>query len=451
MKYQLFFVLHLLTFFNHVIAQQKPVVLTGATVIDLTNYGNGNDDVPDAVVIIQKGKIVKVGTKHKIKIPKNGEVIDVTGQYIIPGLIDGFSTINNQGQANAQLYMGVTTVSGGMRRDEGRGEFFYGAEPCPHIKQIESIPGDILDDTLEYKEKLSPDDIMRISRQLDKIDSLKAAGVSTILVHHRFPPDLLFKLMRQVKKHKMSIIGEINLMSYQTAMNAGFNSFVHTSRYLLGAMPDSVRIPNMRLPEDSTVFKKFVYYFRNFSIDTDSGFIKYAKQIAFSHTALMPTLSLNYSSLPNHENLWKEPASILLDPNDIWLPMDITTGKSNSIFSERRALRELEIEKGFVKWGAHYLTGSGADAFGTMPGISEHTEIELLHEIGLTRRQALAAATNNFSIFYGWKEIGLIEAGRNADLLVLSSNPIDNLKNLKKINMIWLSGKQINRSALLKK
>src|SRR5437868_3994427 len=91
-------------------AQQKPVALTGATIIDVKNYGNNNHDLHNTIVIIQNGKIKTVGSKLTTKIHPNAEVIDVTGKFIIPGLIDGFTTINNQGQANAYLYMGVTTV-----------------------------------------------------------------------------------------------------------------------------------------------------------------------------------------------------------------------------------------------------------------------------------------------------------------------------------------------------
>lgn len=451
MKHTLLFFLLLFILFNAANAQPRPIVLRGATVIDVSGFGNNNHDLENTIVIIQNGIIKNVGNTQTTKIPAEAEVINVTGKFIIPGLIDGFTTINNQGQANAYLYMGVTTVGGGMRRDVGRGEFFYGANPSPHIKQIESIPGDAWDDTLEQKEKLSPEDIARISRQLDNIDSLSKAGVSTILVHHRFPGELLGKLMRLQKKYKMSAIGELNLMPYQSAMDAGINSFVHTSRYILGAMPDSVRIPNMKAPEDTAVFRIWRNWVMNFPIDTDTGFINYANKIASSHTALMPTLSLLYSSLPNHKNLWKEPAAAVLDPKDIWLPMDTATGASSSIIKPKRALRELAIEKGFARAGAHYVTGSGADAFGAMPGISEHIEIEMLHNIGLSNRQALAAATNNFAVFYGWKNIGQIEAGRNADMLVLSANPIADLENLKKIDMVWFSGKRINRSELLKR
>lgn len=431
-------------------AQQIPIALTGATIIDVTNYGNDRNDLQNQTVIIQDGKIKKTGNKKTIKIPANAEVIDVTGKYIIPGLIDGFSVLNNQGQANAHLYMGVTTINCTYNHDNRRGDFFSGSNPSPNVHLIAVVPGFGLD-SLEYNGKLSPESFARIDHELDNLDSLKAAGFTVILAHHRFPQELLTKLMQQAKAHHISVIGELNSTPYQSAMDAGVNSFVHTSRYILGAMPDSIRIPYMHAPLDSLAHAHFFNYFMTFSIQTDTGFINYAKRIASSHTALMPTQSLEYSSLPDHKNLWKEPAATALNYKDIYLPMDTATGKSSSWITEKMAIRGIDIEKGFAKAGVHYVTGSGADAFGTMPGISEHTEIKMLHDIGLTNRQALAAATNNFSIFWGWNNIGLIQEGRNADLLVLSANPINDLENLKKIEIILLNGKRIDRNNLLKK
>jgi len=64
-----------------------------------------------------------------------------------------------------------------------------------------------------------------------------------------------------------------------------------------------------------------------------------------------------------------------------------------------------------------------------MPGISTHTELELLVRSGLTPREALAAATSNYSERFGWRELGLVEAGRRADLLILAADPtVDNLE-----------------------
>jgi hypothetical protein len=347
--------------------------------------------------------------------------------------------------------MGVTTISGGIPGDRRRGDFFIHASPSPRLKRIAAVPNDADKYGLYEKAKASPEDISGISQELDQLDSLKAAGFSTIIVHHRFPQELMRQVVKQTEAHGMSTIGEINMASYQNAMKEGINSFVHTSKYILGALPDSVRIPFMQSPFDSVATIRKNDFVSTFPIETNKDFVTYAKEVASSHTALMPTLSMLYSSLPDHKNLWKEPAALSLNYNDVWLPMDTLTGKSSSWITTERAVREIEIEKGFAKAGARYITGSGADAFGTMPGISEHIEITMLYNIGLTTRQALAAATNNFSIFCKWNDIGLVKEGRYADLLVLSANPLDDLKNLSKIEMVWLNGTFLNREALLKK
>ena len=113
------------------------------------------------------------------------------------------------------------------------------------------------------------------------------------------------------------------------------------------------------------------------------------------------------------------------------------------------AENELRIEEQYQNAGARYLAGSGTDAFGTLPGISLHTELKLLTRIGLTPRQALAAATSNFGELFGWNNVGQVKAGNNADLLVLDENPLRDISNLKKIRMVILNGEILDRDRLL--
>jgi imidazolonepropionase-like amidohydrolase len=109
------------------------------------------------------------------------------------------------------------------------------------------------------------------------------------------------------------------------------------------------------------------------------------------------------------------------------------------------------IEEQYRKAGARYVAGSGTTAFGTLPGISLHTELKLLCRIGSTPRQALAAATSNFGEIFGWKKIGQVKAGYHADLLVLDENPVTNIENLKKIRTVILQGEILDREKLLTK
>ncbi len=86
------------------------LVLAGGTLIDVTDWGRSANDIPDSVIFIRDGRILSVGTRATLPIPKGARVIDCTGKYLVPGLIDGFAGMNSQGQAKANLYMGVTTV-----------------------------------------------------------------------------------------------------------------------------------------------------------------------------------------------------------------------------------------------------------------------------------------------------------------------------------------------------
>lgn len=98
----------------------------------------------------------------------------------------------------------------------------------------------------------------------------------------------------------------------------------------------------------------------------------------------------------------------------------------------------------------HYLAASGAPVKGALPGISMHTELELLVRLGLSPREALAAATNNYSLQFGWNEIGQITPGRRADILVVDADPTHNIWNARRISGLILDGNVIDRERLLK-
>ena len=110
-------------------APPAPLVLVGGTVVDVTNWGRSARDLHDAIVVIRDGSITDVGSRAQSPFPKAHAVIDCTGKFLIPGLIDGFAGMNSQAQANANLYMGVTTVV--ARADYQRGFIDFDAQPSP--------------------------------------------------------------------------------------------------------------------------------------------------------------------------------------------------------------------------------------------------------------------------------------------------------------------------------
>lgn len=243
--------------------------------------------------------------------------------------------------------------------------------------------------------------------------------------------------------------------TYREAVEAGVQAFIHTARYSLDTVPPELRAEVARVPFGS----QKVYYAALLALTpNDPALQRQAAVFGSGKAGLIPTASHRYLDLPGHGNPWKEPIAAILDPKDVHLPADRTTGEraqpapgANPVgFLPSVALKLLEIDEQYRKAGARFLTGSGSDAFGTLVGISLHTELEMLVRIGLTPRQALAAATSNFGELFGWSTVGQVKAGYNADLLVLDENPVQDISHLKKIHKVILNGKVLDRDGFLK-
>jgi hypothetical protein len=241
------------------------------------------------------------------------------------------------------------------------------------------------------------------------------------------------------------------------------------NRYDLGVIPDELQRPLVDAPDGTAANTAYDYSQRLPA--TDAHLRTYARFLASHHAALMPTFSQYYVNLPDHRNLWKEPAAAILDPMHMFNPSNRVTGEMDYPLAnwQRRVppAGQRWFEEGLRKKAAqeaariwlinatifaafpHYLAGSGAPVDGAMPGISLHTELELMVRMGLSPREALAAATNNYALQFGWNELGLVAPGRRADILIVDADPTANIWNARRIAMLIVDGEPVDRDALL--
>lgn len=423
----------------------RALVLVGGTLVDVSGFGDSQADVKDSVIVISGGQIVAAGPRAEVKIPTGVEVVNVAGKYVVPGLTDTFTTLNNQAQANAYLYMGVTSIIGlGEPPGGRRGPLFLDASPGPRIYRLDwEWSGDA---------SASEPELIR------QIDALARSGVKALLLHYDMKPEQVRVIARRARELGVATIGELGLTTYREGIEAGVNAFVHTGRYSLDVAPPELRKEVAAYPFGPPRVKFYEYLVR-LSL-SDPALQRHAALLASGRVGLIPTASLLYLELPGHENPWKEPIAAILDPKDIHLPANPATGERDKVDSAENPMdgfpaglaeRMLEIDTQYRKAGARYLAGTGADAFGALPGISLHTELQLLTRIGLSPRQALAAATSNVGELFGWSNVGQVKAGYNADLLVLDENPAQEIGHLKKIRLVILNGKIVDRDRLLSK
>jgi hypothetical protein len=455
--------------------EPTPLVLIGGTVIDVTDWGHSAIDQQNSIVIIQNNRITDVGSRFLIQVPKGAQVIDCTGKYLIPGLIDGFAGINSQGQANAHLYMGVTTIVASA--DEQRGHIDSTANPKPHVYLLDSVGTtdnwSLLigheDWSTKLREGLHPVELSTedTARQINATAHLgtrvlwlgwniRAANAQWIIT----------------RAHQLGLVtyGQFVSTPYSVGIDANVDALLHMGRYEIGVIPDELQRPLVDDPFGAAASTARDY--AEHLPPTDPHWRNYGRFIASHHAALMPTFSLFYLNLPDHRNLWNEPAAALLDPANMYMPSDRKTGELNYSLStwtrhvpaigqrwmeenlrkkaDQSAMRLWRINQSIFSAYPHYLAASGAAAFGTMPGISLHTELELLVRIGLSPREALAAATNNYALQFGWNELGQIAPGRRADILVLDADPTTSIWNARRISTLIMDGNIVDRDSLLK-
>ena len=455
-------------------AAPAPLVLAGGTVIDVTDWGHSAHDLENAVVIIREGRIVEVGPAALVVIPKGARVIDCTGKFILPGFVDGYAGMNSQGQASANLYMGVTTVV--ARSDFEHGQVDYGAYPRPNILPIDTA-GTTDNWSLLAKEpawagklrerdrrlELSPEDT---ARQLS--DTVRL-GTRVILIGHNVRAANAQLIIARAHQLGLATYGEFVSTPYRVGVEAGVDALVHMDQYDLGLIPDELQRPLVDAPEGSAANTAFDYSQR--IPPADRHVYAYARFLASHHAALMPTFSMFYVNLPNHRDLWKEPAASILNPARMFNPTNVATGEMDyplpswsrrlPAFGQRwmqenqrkkaaqDAMRMWQINETIFSAYPHYLAASGAPIDGSMPGISLHTELELLVRLGLSAREALAAATNNYALQFGWNDLGQIAPGRRADILVVDGDPTVSIWNARRITNLILDGNVLDRDALL--
>jgi len=441
----------------------QKIAIVGGTLIDLDNYGHSTRDVVDVTVLIADGKIAAVGPGLQIPIPPDASRIDAHGQYLIPGLIDGWGALRNQSFADAYLYEGVTTVYVPTVVANGGGEgelkilmhpssgprLFLGA-PMTGYSEAGADPSDKpMREHRLHDRRLSNDQLIA------RIDKLADDGFRGVTTSYDVWPDQLDVIVAEARRKGIATIGEPAFTSYPYAIHAGIDTLIHDDHYSRELAPAAAKLA---LCDDLTDIRDVNRAV--FAADPASSEVTdYGTQLAKAHTTLMPTLAIEATAdALDVPNPWSARSAALINAADLDDPVNQATGASAWLESlpadKRERVREFArhkeaLDARYHQLGARFLAGSAATTYGIMPGSGMHLEVALLNRIGLSPREAIAAATTNYADAYGWRDVGRIEAGRAGDVLILDADPRVNVSALDHIKMIIFNGAEVDRDRLL--
>ena len=387
------------------------VAFVGATLVD----GTGSAAVPNATVVVVQGRIVAAGPSAGITVPANARRIDVRGQTIIPGLWDSHAHLHQLEWVPVYLAAGITTVRDmgnelsfltAMRRTVTSGRA-YG--PTILAAGLIDGPGPNAFGALSAE---TPDEGRAIVRRYH------ALGFEQMKLYSLLSPAVVGAVCDEAHKLGMTVTGHIpTSLTLLAAVDSGMDQVAHQP---------------IRGELGSDSLQRTIAY------------------LARKGTVVDPTSS--WGEIGGHAQ--SEPLQSF-QPVTALLPVTFLQSRaagwgvagSDTAAAHSRLARSLAVTKALHDAGVPIVAGTDEG----VPGFSLYRELELYVKAGFTPMEALRAATAIPARAARMaSEVGTVEVGKRADLLVLDANPLDDIANIRTVRLVMARGVVFESAALFR-
>jgi imidazolonepropionase-like amidohydrolase len=412
-------------------SRAQTLAIVGGALID----GTGRAPVADSAVVIEKGRIVAAGARSSVKIPHGATKIDARGKTILPGLWDIHAHFEQVEWGPVYLATGATTV-----RDCGN-EFEFITAVRDAIANGRGLgPRLLLAGILDGTGPLSLG-VERIDTpQQAKMwtDRYHDAGFQQMKIYSSVQLEELKVVAEEAHRLGMTVTGHIpeGLTAYQ-GVEAGMDQINHigyVTAIMRPALPSSAsRLDRMQADA---------------AVDINSPEAKKAVAFLLEHgTVVDPTIALSelYTANSTKPVRTFEPGLSKVAP-------ELTEALSfDAPPTPRSEIIEKVFEKEVQVVGALHRAGipivAGTDQ--AIPGHSLYREIELYVQAGFTPMEAIQAATIVPARAMGIdKEAGTIEAGKRGEVVILRSNPLESIRNIRTVEFVVTNGVMYNCAEL---
>ena len=419
-------------------------------VIDAT----GSPVRPDMTVVVEGQRIVDLGKSGHVQIPKSAKIVDASGKFLIPGLWDmHVHTIFGDWIPKDEKIILPLFVANGVTgvRDMGsdleavkqwRSQIAAGKLLGPRM----IVAGPMLDGPTPRFPSSVPVSDSASGRKL--VDDLKNAGVDFIKIQSLVPRDGYFAAASEANKLGITFVGHVpDAVRASEASSAGQKSIEHFT----GVFEGCSTIEDQLLKGRKTLGQNVATFNRERAKTLIELFAK-------NQTWQVPTLAWERGQwLVDDIDLSQDPL-IKYAPvawkNRTWamFKKDILETMDTDPLPVRKRFVQMELEMTLAMFraGVPFMAGTDTAAgIHIFPGFSLHQELALFVEAGLTPMQALQTATLNPAKFLGTTaNMGTVEKGKIADLVLLDANPLEDINNTRKIQAVVLAGRYFSRAQL---
>jgi imidazolonepropionase-like amidohydrolase len=265
-------------------------------------------------------------------------------------------------------------------------------------------------------------------------------------------PDLLRPLMDEASNFNLKVTAHLGLTDALTAARLGVSAIEHLS----GVPEAASRSPDRFFAEHRASFWRGWNYFEKSWAGLDSVALnRVAVTLAEARVTSVPTLVLHETfsrlddpAMLNNPDLKTVPDSIMKRWN---VPGMVAragwTVADYPAFRASRGKQDLFLRE-FRAAGGRIVAGTDASNQMLVPGLSLHSELELLVNAGLTPADAIQTATRNAAQLLGADSLGLIAPGKVADLVVLQANPLTDIRNTRTVMRVMVRGQLYQADSL---
>ncbi len=382
------------------------LALTGATIITM----RGDEVIPNGTIVIERNRIKAVGPSGNVAIPPDARRIDVSGHTIMPGIIDVHAHANFgdwSPQTNwayyANLAFGVTTMHDPSASTD---YVFYNSEMIKAGVMVG--PRLYSTGTILYGAEGSFKAIVNnFEDAMSHLRRLKAVGAFSVKSYNQPRRDQRQQIVEAARRLSMMVVPE-----------GGSTFFWNMTHILDGHTGVEHNLPIAPLYKDVV------------------------QLISKSKTGLTPTLIVNYGGLSGEyywyqkTNVWENKRLMTFTPASIVNARSrrrtMASDDDYSYVETSKALKRILDAGGKVQLGAH----------GQLQGLGAHWELWMLQQGGMTNLEAIRCATLYGAQYIGLdKDIGSLDVGKLADLVVMAKNPLDDIRNSESIVYVVLNGR----------
>ena len=441
------------------LANPHSLLLEHVTVIDST----GSAPHPDMSVLIEDGKIKAISPSGQSNPGVGTVIVDARGKFLIAGLWDMHVHALSQNEPERFFPLFIANGVTGIRDMGGdiplaqiaqlKKEVYAGARLGPEI----FAAGPILEGEHPFWpfsiSVTNPDDAKRDVMRLVK------EGADFLKVYNTLSRKAYLAIAAQAKQDGIPFVGHLpDSITPVEASAFGQKSIEHLWGIPNYLSSESVQLQNMAArasDEEDPKVARDLYYKINETILATHDAQKASslfKALVRNHTWQTPTLVVLRSYATIHDpTLRKDPRTAYIPDNLIsfWNSMGGQPDPRNDEIQVRLFEYDMAIVKAMHAAKVPLLAGTDTPNPYTYPGFSLHEELELLVSAGLSPMEALQTATLRAAQFLGVGHLfGSVEEGKVANLVLLDANPLEDIRNTKKIRGVVLRGRFLDRPQL---